>query len=245
MRIKAIVAYDGTAYGGWQVQQNADTVQAEMERAYEQITGVHAHIQCAGRTDAGVHALGQTVHFDIVTSIPPRKLPFVFNQLLPRDIRMLAAEEAPEGFHACFSAVGKCYEYRIWNAPHENPLLRTTSLHVPVPLDVEKMRAVAAVLTGEHDFAAFCAAGAQVKTTVRTVTALDVLQDGSLITLSVRGNGFLYNMVRILAGTLILAGEGKFTPEQARRALLSGRRVDAGFTAEPQGLILKEVYYEP
>lgn len=244
MRIKAKVAYDGTAYGGWQVQKNANTVQAEMERAYERITGIHAHIQCAGRTDAGVHALGQTVHFDIETTIPPHKLPFVFNTHLPHDIRMLEACEAAPDFHACYCAAGKCYEYNIWNAPHENPLLRRTSMHVPVPLQEENMRAVATVLTGTHDFAAFCAAGAQVKTTVRTVSSIEIRRCGNLITLSVCGTGFLYNMVRIIAGTLILAGEGKYTPEQAEQALNTRLRKYAGFTAEPNGLILKEVYYE-
>ena len=243
MRIKAIVTYDGTAYGGWQLQKNAPSIQGELEKVLFSLCGHRVPVQSAGRTDAGVHALAMPVHFDIETSIPAEKLPFVFNRALPRDIRMVSACRC-EGFHARFDAKGKTYRYAVWNAPQMTALERDRCMHFPYRLELEPMRRAAALLEGKHDFAAFCASGAQTRTTVRTVKSVEITgQPGAMIYFTVTGEGFLYNMVRIIAGTLLSVGNGRMEPEQVSRALLSGRRTDAGFTAEPQGLTLMEVYY--
>lgn len=244
MRIKAIVSYDGTAYGGWQLQKNAPSIQGELERVLFELCGRRIPVQSAGRTDARVHALAMPVHFDIETSIPPEKLPFVFNRSLPPDIRMTSACRA-DGFHARFDAKGKTYRYAIWNAPHASALERDRSMHFPYALDIGRMRRAAGMLEGTHDFAAFAASGAQTRTTVRTVKSAEITgQAGDMIYFTVTGNGFLYNMVRIMAGTLLSVGNGRMEPEQVLRALESGKRSDAGFTAEPQGLMLMEVYYD-
>ena len=243
MRIKATVEYDGTAYGGWQLQKNAPSVQGELERVLYELCGKRIAVTAAGRTDAGVHAMAMPVHFDIETSIPPEKLPFVFNRSLPADIRMLTATEQ-EGFHARFDAKGKTYRYAVWNAPQASALERNRSMHFPYRLELESMKTAAAFIEGRHDFAAFAASGAQTKTTVRTVKEVKVEKVGDMIYISVTGDGFLYNMVRIIVGTLLSVGNGRMTPEQVRFAVESGKREDAGFTAEPQGLTLMEVYYD-
>ena len=243
MRIKATVEYDGTAYGGWQLQKNAPSIQGELERVLYELCGKRIAVTAAGRTDAGVHAIAMPVHFDIETSIPPEKLPFVFNRSLPVDIRMLAATEQ-EGFHARFDAKGKTYRYAVWNAPHASALERSRSMHFPYKLELEPMIKAASYIEGKHDFAAFAASGAQTKTTVRTVKEVKVEKVGDMIYISVTGDGFLYNMVRIIVGTLLSVGNGRMTPEQVKLAVESGNREDAGFTAEPQGLTLMEVYYD-
>ena len=243
MRIKATVEYDGTAYGGWQLQKNAPSIQGELERVLYELCGKRIAVTAAGRTDAGVHAMAMPVHFDIETSIPPEKLPFVFNRSLPVDIRMLAATEQ-EGFHARFDAKGKTYRYAVWTAPHASALERSRSMHFPYKLELEPMIKAASYIEGKHDFAAFAASGAQTKTTVRTVKEVKVEKVGDMIYISVTGDGFLYNMVRIIVGTLLSVGNGRMTPEQVKLAVESGNREDAGFTAEPQGLTLMEVYYD-
>ncbi len=243
MRIKIIVSYDGTNYGGWQLQKNAPSIQGELERALKTLTGSRIVIQSAGRTDAGVHALGQCAHFDYPGSIPPEKLPFVFNSMLPRDIRVIHAEQAEDAFHARYDAKGKRYIYTIYNSPHSSALLYNRTMHVPQPLDIESMRAAAQHIIGTHDFKAFCASGSYVKSTVRTVNRLDIVPEGPLIRIIIEGNGFLYNMVRIIAGTLIRTGLSKLKPEEVEQIILSRSRAAAGFTAQPQGLMLDEVFY--
>ncbi len=243
MRIKAIVSYDGTAYGGWQLQKNAPSIQGELEKVLFELCGKRIPVTAAGRTDAGVHAVAMPVHFDIETSIPPQKLPFVFNRSLPSDIRMLAAEEK-DGFHARYDAKGKTYRYAVWNAPHASALERNRSMHFPYELKLEPMCRAAKYIEGKHDFAAFAAAGAQTKTTVRTVKSVKVEKQGDMFYFTVTGDGFLYNMVRIIVGTLLSVGNGRMTPQQVEAAVQSGKRQDAGFTAEPQGLSLLEVYYD-
>ncbi len=243
MRIALKIEYDGKNYCGWQCQQNGDTVQRQLELALQKLTGEGARVHGSGRTDAGVHALGQVAHFDTACGIPAEKFAYALNALLPRDISVQQSWQAAEDFHARFSAKGKHYRYIIYSAQQRPALWRGRCMHVPYTLDAEKMREAAKYFIGEHDFAALCAAGSSVKDTVRTIYSLEIAQDGGFITLDVKGNGFLYNMVRIMAGTLIEIGAGKL-PEGAVAAILEGRqRAAAGATAKPYGLYLVEVFY--
>lgn len=243
MRIKLIISYDGTRYGGWQLQKNAPSIQGELENVLKTLTGKRIVVQSAGRTDAGVHALGQTAHFDYSGSIPPQKLPFVFNSMLPKDIRVTGAWEVSDDFHARYNAKGKRYIYTIYNSPHSSALLYNRTMHVPQALEFQKMRAAAQYITGTHDFKAFCAAGSYVKSTVRTVSRLEIAEEFPLIRIIIEGNGFLYNMVRIIAGTLIQVGIGKLEPEAVAQIIQGRSRAAAGFTAPAQGLMLDEVFY--
>lgn len=244
-RIHLIVEYDGTAYAGWQRQANAMTVQEKLERAIRKLTGEELCVSGASRTDAGVHALGQSAHFDTESRIPADKFSFALNTMLPTDIRVTRSEEVPLEFHARFSTKGKRYRYLFHAAPHAGALTRNTHAHVIYPLDVEKMQAEAQDLVGTHDFAAFAASGSVVKDTVRTIYRAEVTREGSEIRLIVEGSGFLYNMVRIIAGTLIGVGSGKLEPGAFRRAIASGDRLDLGITAPAHGLTLMEVFYDP
>ena len=244
-RIHLIVEYDGTAYAGWQRQANAMTVQEKLERAIRKLTGEEICVSGASRTDAGVHALGQSAHFDTESRIPADKFSFALNTMLPPDIRVTRSEEVPLEFHARFSTKGKRYRYLFHAAPHAGALTRNTHAHVIYPLDVERMQAEAQDLVGTHDFAAFAASGSVVKDTVRTIYRAEVTREGSEICLIVEGSGFLYNMVRIIAGTLIGVGSGKLEPGAFRRAIASGDRLDLGITAPAHGLTLMEVFYDP
>ena len=244
MRVLLTVTYDGTAYCGWQYQENGDSVQWELEEAVRQATGAFSRITGASRTDAGVHALGQRAHFDTESPIPPEKYPFVLNRCLPRDIRVTEGRQVPADFHARFDAKGKWYTYRIHNAPHPSALYRNLTAHVPVWLDAERMDESARLLLGTHDFAAFAAAGGQAKTTVRTIDQVSVRREGTEITLKIHGDGFLYNMVRIIAGTLIYIGQGKLEPDCISRAIGTGNRLLLGVTAPACGLELTRVEYE-
>ena len=244
-RIALIIEYDGTNYCGWQIQKNGVSVQQRLEEALEKALGVKTAVVGAGRTDARVHALGQVAHFDASTDIPADKFFYVLNTLLPDDIRIKKSFTAPEGFHARFSAKGKHYRYVIRNAREKGAVDRLYTMFVPAPLDVERMRQAAKQVEGEHDFAAFCAAGSDLKgTTVRTVYSVDVTKDGDYIMIDVKGSGFLYNMVRIIAGTLISVGKEKLSPQDVRNAIEAKDRTLAGATAQAQGLFLMEVYYE-
>ena len=244
-RIHLIVEYDGTNYAGWQRQSNAMTVQEQLERAICRLTGEQACVSGASRTDAGVHALGQSAHFDTQSRIPADKFSFALNTMLPPDIRVVRSEEVDADFHSRFSGKGKRYRYLIHAAPHAGALNRLTHAHVIYPLDVEKMRVEAKSLVGTHDFGAFAASGSVVRDTVRTIWRADVAHNGNEIALIVEGNGFLYNMVRIIAGTLIGVGSGKLAPGAIARAIESGNRLDLGITAPAHGLTLMEVFYEP
>lgn len=243
-RIHLIVEYDGTNYAGWQRQANAMTVQEQLEIAIQKLTGEHVNVSGASRTDAGVHALGQSAHFDTGSRIPADKFSFALNTMLPPDIRVVRSEEVSPDFHSRFSGRGKRYRYLIHAAPHASALGRLTHAHVIYPLDIERMRAEAAELIGTHDFAAFAASASVVKDTVRTIWRADIRRNGAEIELIVEGNGFLYNMVRIIAGTLIGVGSGKLEPGAIRRAIASGDRLDLGITAPAKGLTLMEVFYE-
>ena len=246
-RILLTVEYDGTAYAGWQRQQNGLAVQQVLEETLSRACGHPVAVTGASRTDAGVHALGQTLHFDTSCTIPPDKFPFVLNNMLPPDIRVHAGREVPPDFHARFLSAGKTYTYRILNSRHGTAIRRNAFVHVPVPLDPAPMRAAAAQLPGTHDFAAFQAAGGTAKTTLRTLyeATLDLREPGPEIILTVRGNAFLYNMVRIIAGTLIEIGLGKREPDAFSRAFQSLNRLDLGMTAPAHGLELTRVHYPP
>lgn len=242
-RILLTIEYDGTNYAGWQRQLNGLAVQQVVEEALTRACGERIVITGASRTDAGVHALGQAAHFDTASRIPPEKYPFVLNTMLPRDVRVQTGRAVPQGFHARFMTCGKQYTYRIINSRHGSALLRSSHVHVPVPLDAALMHTAAQDLLGTHDFAAFQASGGTAKTTVRTIDRVNVERAGDVITLTVHGDAFLYNMVRIIAGTLIEIGQGKRAPDAFVRALRSLDRLDLGLTAPPHGLELTRVEY--
>jgi len=243
-RIRLTVEYDGTAYAGWQRQINAVSVQQKLEEAAGKLTGEDIRVTGASRTDAGVHALGQVAHFDTASRIPGDKFCFALNTMLPPDIRVSASCETRSDFHARFDAKGKLYRYLIHNHPHAPALGRNTHAHAIYPLDEELMHEEAQLSVGTHDFQAFAASGSIVKDTVRTIHEARVLRDGNEVELLVRGDGFLYNMVRILAGTLIAVGGGQLAPGAIARAIESKNRLDLGATAPACGLTLMKVYYD-
>ena len=243
-RIQLILEYDGTNYAGWQMQKNALSVQAVVERALKKLLGADVRVTGASRTDAGVHALGQSAHFDTASRIPPEKYAYALNTLLPPDVRVRRSGCVPDDFHARFSARGKRYCYRVYQSAHAGAINRNTHWHVIYPLDLGKMRAEADCLVGTHDFGAFAASGSVVKDTVRTISSARVEQSGDDYTLTVEGNGFLYNMVRIIAGTLVSVGSGKLEPGAIRRAIDRKDRLLLGVTAPAHGLTLMEVFYD-
>ena len=242
-RILLTVEYDGTAYAGWQRQINGLAVQQVLEEALSSACGHPVTVTGASRTDAGVHALDQKVHFDTDSTIPPDKYPFVLNTMLPPDIRVQDGREVPADFHARFLTAGKTYTYRIWNARHASALRRNTHWHVPVPLNEAPVRQALLTLTGKHDFAAFQAAGGTAKTTIRTLRSAALEVRGNEWILTVSGDAFLYNMVRIIAGTVVEIGLGKFGPDAFTKAFETLDRLALGMTAPPHGLELTQVRY--
>ncbi len=242
-RILLTVEYDGTAYVGWQRQVNGLAVQQVLEEALSTACGHSVTVTGSSRTDAGVHALSQMVHFDTGCSIPADKFPFVLNNLLPPDIRVQRGQTVPPGFHARFLSSGKTYTYRMLNTRHGSAMKRNTHWHIPVPLRIAPMQASLESLTGTHDFSAFQAAGGTAKTTVRTIYSAELdVRDGELI-FRISGNAFLYNMVRIIAGTLVEIGLDKRGPDAFERAFRTGSRLELGMTAPPHGLELTGVRY--
>ena len=238
------VAYDGGNYYGWQIQPRHNTVQAECEKALAQISGAHSRVQCSGRTDTGVHARGQVAHFDLCRSLEPRALSNGLNALLPPDIRVLKLTPTASDFHACFSAVGKEYRYFICNAPHVFPDERMYRLHERKPLNVDAMQAAARLIQGRHDFASFSANPKRdMKGTVRNLYELKVLKRGRTIIIVAHGEGFLYKMVRSLAGFLVRVGREEVPPSLANEILASGVRTARVPTAQPYGLFLWKVFY--
>lgn len=242
-RILLTISYDGTNYSGWQKQKNAVTVQGEFDKACSTLFKTDIESIGASRTDAGVHALGQRAVIDVDTSIPAEKIPLALNPLLPDDIVVTHAEEVGADFNPRFKALKKTYEYSIYNAPFRNPIYRNYSEYVRCELDLDSMRTACEAFVGEHDFRAFCASGNSSKTTVRTIYSLDIEKDGDFIKIRVTGNGFLYNMVRIIAGTLIYVGEGRIAPDNLPEIIASGDRRKAGKTAGPSGLVLVKIMY--
>ena len=243
-RVKMIVAYDGTNYKGWQVQPNGITIEEVLNRTLSQLLGEDIVVTGASRTDSGVHSLGNVAIFDTETRMPADKISFALNQRLPEDIVVQGSCEVPDDWHPRYQNSRKTYEYRIVNRTFRMPTRRLDTYFYHHPLDVEKMKQAASYLVGEHDFKSFCAIGAQVKTTVRTIYSCDVFKEGDIITIRVTGNGFLYNMVRIIAGTLIRVGGGDFEPERMPEILAACDRAAAGPTAPAHGLTMIGLEYE-
>ena len=241
--LKLTIEYDGTSYAGWQTQAGRPTIQQTLEDAVHRITGERVHVQGSGRTDSGVHALGQAANFRTHAKIPAAKLRLALNALLPPDIVVRRVREAPPDFHAQFDARWKTYRYTILNDRVPTALDRFFCHQVPVPLDVRAMRRAARSLVGRHDFQAFRSEGWREKDTVRTIRRLTIAKTGRYVHLTVEGNGFLYNMVRAIAGTLIDIGRGKRPPEDMQKILASRDRKQAGPTAPARGLCLISVKY--
>ncbi|KIL53651.1 tRNA pseudouridine synthase A [Jeotgalibacillus alimentarius] len=245
MRIKCIVSYDGSQFYGYQVQPGQRTVQGEIEEALSEVhKGKFVRITASGRTDAGVHAMGQVFHFDTDLQIPAAKWPVILNQKIGRDIAILSAEEASEGFHARFDVKTKEYRYIIDKSTVALPFRRHYAVHYPYHLNVEAMREAAAHLEGEHDFTSFSSAKTEVIDRVRTIDFIKVEEIEHELIFRVRGNGFLYNMVRIIAGTLLEVGTGKYKPGEVMKMLEAKDRGAAGKTAPAHGLYLWEVNYQ-
>lgn len=237
-RIKLVVAYDGTAYHGWQVQPNAVTIEGVLNEKLTELLGEKITVTGVSRTDAGVHSLGNVAVFDTTTRIPADKISYALNQRLPEDIVVQESVEVAADFHPRFCDSRKTYEYRILNRKFPIPTMRKDTYFYYRPLDVTAMQKAAEYLVGEHDFKSFCTVGAQVETTVRTIYALTVTKEEDLIKIRVTGNGFLYNMVRILAGTLISVGIHEREPEDMERILAACDRTAAGPTAPACGLTM-------
>jgi len=246
-RIVLIIEYDGTNYVGWQIQPNGIAVQQVIGNALKSITGESLTLHASGRTDSGVHARAQAAHFDTESRIPAEKFAFALNTYLPPDIRIKASLEMPrEGeaeFHARFSVQKKHYRYRVLNSRHASAFLRSTALHIHTPLSIEKLNAAAELFLGTHDFAAFKATGSKAETTVRTIFLSRWSRDGDCIVYDVAGSGFLYNMVRIMVGTMLRIGQGYDDISKLRHALECPRRENAGDTAPAHGLTLWRIEY--
>lgn len=258
-RILLRVAYDGTGYHGWQVQPNAKTIEGELNRVLTQLTGEEIQVTGASRTDAGVHALGNVAVFDTASRIPAEKFSYALNQRLPEDIVVQSSVQVDDDFHPRHCDCQKTYEYDILNRTFPLPAYRNTAYFLYGDLDLDAMGRACRAFLGEHDFASFCAAGAQVQTTVRTIYSLEVLEQPltgagrgvqlqqspeRLLTIRVRGNGFLYNMVRIIAGTLVEVGRGHIRPEEVEGIIAACDRAKAGPTAPARGLRLIEIKYD-
>lgn len=242
-RIKLTVAYDGTNYCGWQIQDNGITIEEVLNRELSKLLQEDIKIIGASRTDSGVHALGNVAVFDTQTRIPPEKISFALNQRLPDDIRIQESCQVADDFHPRFCDTIKTYEYRIWNDKFPNPLVRLYSKFCYFNVDVAKMEQAAAYLVGEHDFKSFCTPRTQVESTVRMVTEISFRTEGKMIIMTIRGTGFLYNMVRIIMGTLLKCGMNMYPPEHVKEILDAKDRAAAGPKAEACGLQLVGIEY--
>lgn len=243
-RYRMTLAYDGTDFSGWQVQPNKTTVQGELESALLQLTGEPVRVHSCGRTDTGVHARAQVAHFDLRRPWEAWKLQRGMNSFLPDAVRVLELRRARPDFHARYDATGKEYRFSIWNAPVPSPLHRRQAVHVRLPLDLAAMRKSAAILVGTHDFAAFSAnPHREIGGTVRTLWRLSVRKQGGLVVIAAVGDGFLYKMVRSLAGHLLQVGTGRVPPEETPVLLASQRRTARVETAQAHGLCLWKIHY--
>jgi tRNA pseudouridine38-40 synthase len=247
-KLKLVIAYEGTAYEGWQVQKTGTGVQEKVEQALAKLFPGAPRLHSASRTDTGVHALGMVAHFEIPAAefkMSTRKLALAINAWLPEDIRVLSAARAPEKFHARFDAAGKQYRYYVWNHTAMNPLLRHSAWQVTRPLDLRAMRAAAPRFVGRHDFKSFAASrNYEMESTVRKLARCDIRKNGCLLTFIIEGDGFLYKMCRGIVGTLVQIGLGKFPPEEIKRMLAKKDRRMAGMTAPAHGLVLWKVFYK-
>lgn len=243
-RIKLVVSYDGTSYCGWQLQPNGITIEEVLNQALSELLKEQIQVIGASRTDSGVHARGNVAVFDTESRIPGDKICFALNQRLPEDIRIQSSEEVPLTFHPRKVNCIKTYEYKILNRKIDLPMQRLYSHFCYFPLDVEKMQKAALYLIGEHDFKSFCTVRTQAEETVRTIYCLEVTKDGDLITIRISGSGFLYNMVRIITGTLVKIGMGVYPPEKMEEILEAKDRGAAGPTIPAKGLTLVSLDYE-
>ena len=243
--IKLVIEYDGKEFNGWQKQPNKLNIQGEIERAIKQITGEEVDLTASGRTDAGVHALGQVANFKTNSNIPIEKIPIALNSNLKKSIVIKSAEEVEERFHSRLNCKRKTYRYIINNSKYGTAIYRNLETHIPMKLDIQKMQEAVKYFEGEHDFKAFKASGTSSKSRVRTIYKTEVIDAGNeRIYIELTGNGFLYNMVRIIAGTLVEVGLGKIEPNEIKTIIESKKRENAGKTLPPQGLYLVNVEYE-
>ncbi len=243
MRVKLVVAYDGTNYCGWQIQPNGMTIEEMLNKNLSELLGEEIVVAGASRTDAGVHSMGNVAVFNTNTRMPAEKISYALNQRLPDDIVVQESAEVPEEFHPRFSNSIKTYEYRILNRRFRLPLERNTSYFYHHNLDVERMQQAASYLVGEHDFTSFASIHSQTNTFVRTLYQAEVSKKEDMITIRLQGNGFLYNMVRIIAGTLIQVGAGMKEPEEMEQILEGKNRELAGPTAPAHGLTMIGIEY--
>jgi len=242
--IRLTIEYDGKDFGGWQKQPNKLNIQGEIERAIQEITGEEVELIASGRTDAGVHALGQVANFKTDSALPTQKIPYAINSKLKKTVRIKQAEEVEERFHSRYNCKRKTYRYIINTSMQGSALYRNMEYHMPQPLQVEKMQEAIAYFEGEHDFSAFKASGTSSKSSVRTIYKATLRKEGERIIIELTGNGFLYNMVRIIVGTLLEVGMGAIEPEQIKEIIASKDRSKAGKTVPAHGLYLVEVNYE-
>jgi len=242
-RIMLTVAYDGTGYNGWQVQPNGVTIEGQLNKALSELFNEDITVIGASRTDAGVHALCNMAVFDTENKIAPEKIAAALNARLPEDIRIQKSIQVPDDFHPRHCNTRKTYEYRIYMGKYENPIGRQYAHFVYVPLNMENMQKAADYLVGEHDFKSFCVAKAQVLSTVRTIYEAKVQKEGNYLTIRISGSGFLFNMVRIIAGTLLEVGRGTLKPEQMKEILDAKDRQAAGPTAPARGLTLVDFQF--
>jgi len=247
VKFKLTIAYDGSAYEGWQVQKIGTGVQQKVEEALAKLFPSHPRVHGSSRTDTGVHALGMIAHFEAPGAeckMSAQKLALATNAWLPEDIRVLAAVRARNEFHARFDATGKQYRYFVWNHPAMNPLIRHTAWHVPRPLNLEAVRRAAGFFVGRHDFQSFAAnPGYKKESTVRWLSRCEIKQNQRLLTFIIEGDGFLYKMCRGIVGTLVQIGLGKFPPGEIEQMLAKKDRRVAGMTAPAHGLVLWKVFY--
>ncbi len=243
--IKLVARYDGTRYSGWQRQEDSDkTIQGKLEQVLRRMTGEETEVTGSGRTDAGVHALHQVANFKTADTRSPEEMKAYINCYLPEDIAITEAVEVPLRFHSRLNAISKTYMYRIWNAPYHDPFLRKYSLHIPQPrLKVKAMRRAVEYLIGEHDFTSFKTSVSKNKSAVRTIYDIRFEKNDDTLEIYIRGDGFLYNMIRIITGTLLEVGMGKLAHEDIAGILDSLDRSKAGPTVPPHGLFLIDVKY--
>ena len=243
MRILLTIAYDGTDFCGYQVQPNGRSVEQVLNDAIFSLTGEKVKSVASGRTDSGVHAFGQMVHFDTQSTIPAKNFALALNPLLPKDVKVLKSQKVNGDFNARYSAKQKTYKYSFCVSQVENPLYSRYKSFIKQSPDIERMKNCAKLIEGTHDFKCFMASGSSVKDTVRTVYSVKVIKKGSFIDITVTGNGFLYNMVRIIAGTLLAVGEGRLSFKDLQKMLETGVRPVQAKTAEAKGLALVKVKY--
>ena len=243
--IKLVIEYDGKDFNGWQKQPTKLNIQGEIEKAIKQITGEDVDLTASGRTDAGVHALRQVANFKTNSNIPIEKIPIALNSNLKKSIVIQSAEEVEERFHSRLNCKRKTYRYIINHSKYGTAIYRNLETHIPMKLDIQKMQQAVKYFEGEHDFKAFKASGTSSKRSVRTIYKAEVIDAGNeRIYIELTGNGFLYNMVRIIAGTLVEVGMGKIEPKEIKTIIESQKRENAGKTLPPQGLYLVNVEYE-